>query len=84
MSVLGKIETAYKTIARVDQNDLVYFLPADNVTYIDLDTKFYVRGKLTSASEKGVGFTDFTGLTNNFLHYLFSQFNVPPNGVPIA
>jgi len=27
----------YKPIATVDQNDLEFFIPADNETYIDLD-----------------------------------------------
>ena len=43
--MLGTIETAYKTIDPDDQNDLEFFVPADNDTYIDLDIKLYVRGK---------------------------------------
>jgi len=82
-SVFGTIETAYKPIAPVDRNDLDFFIPADNDTYIDLDIKLYVRGKLTSASGKDVDFTDLTGVTNNFLHFLFSQCNVTVNGVTI-
>jgi hypothetical protein len=45
-SVLGTIETAYKPIATADQNDLEFLIPADSDTYIDLDIKLYVRGKL--------------------------------------
>ena len=41
-SVLGMIEAAYKPIAPVKQNDLVFFTPADNDTYVDLDIKLYV------------------------------------------
>jgi len=38
-------------------------MPADNDTYIDLDIKLYVRGKLISASGKNVDFSDHTGVT---------------------
>jgi len=33
-SVLGTIETAYKPIAPVDQNDLDFLIPADKDKYI--------------------------------------------------
>jgi len=49
-SVPGTIEAAYKPIAPIVQNDLDFFIHADNDTYIDLDIKLYVRGKLTSAA----------------------------------
>jgi len=77
------IETAYNRIAPVDQNDLEFFMSADNDTYIDLDIKLYVRGKLISVSEKFVAFTDLTVGTNNFLHSLFSQCNVTFNDITI-
>jgi len=54
-SVLGAIDTAYKPIASVDQNDLEYFIPPDNHKYIAFDIKLYVRCILTSASGKDVG-----------------------------
>jgi len=60
-------ETAYIPIAPYEQNNLKFFIPANNDTYIDLDIKLYVRGKLISASGKDVDFTDLTGVTNNFL-----------------
>jgi len=44
-SVLGTIEAAYKLIAPVDENDVEFFILADNDTYIDLDIKFYVRSR---------------------------------------
>jgi len=69
-SVLGTIETTYKRTAPVDQNDLEFYIPADNDIYIDLDIKLYVRVKLISASGKYADFTDLTALTNNFLHCL--------------
>jgi len=43
------IDTAYKPIAPVDQNDLEIFVPAGNDMFIDI--KFYIVGKLVSASE---------------------------------
>ena len=36
----------YKPIATVDQNDLEFLVPGDNETYIDLDIKLFVKGKL--------------------------------------
>jgi len=60
MSVLGMIGAAYKPIPPVDRNDLEFFVPADNDTYIDLDIKLYVRGKLISASGMDMDFTDLT------------------------
>jgi len=60
MSVLGMIGAAYKPITPVDRNDLEFFVPADNDTYIDLDIKLYVRGKLISASGMDMDFTDLT------------------------
>jgi len=83
-SVLVTIETAYIPIAPVEKNDLEFFIPADNNTYIDLDIKVYDRSKLFSGSGKDVDFTDLTGLKNNFLHSLFSQSNVTLNGVTIT
>jgi len=59
------------------------FIPADNDTYIDLDIELYVRGKFFSASGKDVVLSDLTDVTNNFLRFLFSQFNVNLNGVSI-
>jgi hypothetical protein len=83
-SVLGTIETAYKPIAPADQNDLEFLIPADSDTYIDLDIKLYVRGKLISGTGKDVDVTDHTGVTNNFLHSLFSQCNVLLNDVSVT
>jgi len=71
--MLGTIETAYKPIAPVDQNVLDFFIPVDNDTYIDLDIRIDVRGKLISVSGKDVDFTDLTGVTNNFLRSVQSM-----------
>ena len=43
-SVLGTIETAYKSIAQADQNDLEFLMPADKDNYIRLDIQLYARG----------------------------------------
>ena len=65
----------------MDKNYLEIFIPADNDTYIDLDIELSFRGKLISASGKNVDITDLTAVSNNFLHYLFSQCNVTLNEV---
>ena len=83
-SELGTIQTAYKPIAPVDQNDLKFFIPSDNDNYMDLDTKLYVPRKLISPSRKDVDFTDLTTVSNNFLRSLFSQCNDTLNGVTIT
>jgi hypothetical protein len=83
-SVLGTTETAYKPIAQVDLNDPEFLIPADSDTYIDLDIKLYVRGKLISGTGKDVDLTDHTAVTNNFLNSLFSQCNVLLNDVNVT
>jgi hypothetical protein len=49
-----------------------------------LDIKLYVKGKLTSVDGKDLDPTDFTAVTNNFLHSLFSQCSIALNGVNIT
>ena len=83
-SVLGTVETVYKPIAPVDQNDLEFLIPSDSDTYIDLHIKFYVRGKLVSVAGKDVDLTDTTVVVNNLLHSLFSQCNVTLNCVAVT
>jgi len=51
-AVLGTVETVYKPLASVEQNDLEFFIPGDSYTYIDLDIKLYVRGKLSRTPGK--------------------------------
>ena len=48
----GTVETVYKPLAPVEQNELEFLIPGDTDTYIDLDIKIYVRGKLSPALEK--------------------------------
>jgi len=74
----------YKPLATVDQNDLEFFIPGDTVTYIDLDVKLFVKGRLIGADGKDLDETDFTAGTNNSLNSLFSQCNMSLNGVNIT
>ena len=59
-------------IVSVDQSDLEFFIPAEHDTYIDLNIRLYVRGKLTTGDGKDLDSTDLTATTNNLLHSLFS------------
>jgi len=74
----------YKPIASVDQSDLEFLIPADNETYIDPDLKVYVRGKLTKIYGTALDENDFTLVTNNLLHSLFTQCTVSLNGTTIT
>jgi hypothetical protein len=79
-SIHETIETIYKPIAPVYQSDLEFLIPADD-TYIDQNITLYFRGKLVSGEGKHFEATDYTAVTNNFLHSLFSQCSVTLNGV---
>jgi len=59
-------------------------IPGNSETYIDLDIKLFVRGRLIGADGKDLDASDFTAGTNNFLHSLFSQCNISLNGVNIT
>jgi hypothetical protein len=80
-SMLETVETSYKPIAPADQNDLEFLVPGDSDTYIYLDIKLFVRGKLVSSTGKDVDLSDHTGVTNNLLHSLFSECNIKLNDV---
>jgi len=80
-SVVETTEVAYKPIASVDQSDLEFLIPSDSDTYIDLNIRLYIRGKLTKNDGTHLDNTDFTAVTNNFLHSLFSQCSIALNGV---
>ena len=83
-SVLETIETIYKPIFPVDQSDLEFLIPADNDTYLEINIKLYVRGKLISGEGKDLDAIVFTVVIKNFLHSLFSQCSVTLNAVLIA
>jgi len=72
-SVPGTIETAYKPIAPVEQNDIEFLIPGDKENYIRLDIQLSVRAELVSSSGNNVDVSDHTVATNNLLHSLFSQ-----------
>jgi hypothetical protein len=83
-SVQETISTSYNPIASIDQSDLEFLIPGDSETYVDLDIKLYVRGKIVKADGTDVDATDHTAFVNNFLHSLFSQFMITLNGVCIT
>ena len=83
-SVVETTEVTYKPIASVEQSDLEFLIPADNDTYVDLNIKLYIRGKMTKVDGTTLDNTDFTAVTNNFLHSLFSQCSISLNGVTIT
>ena len=83
-SILETLDVVYKPIASIDQSDLEFLIPADNETYIDPDINLYVRGKLTKFDGTILDEKDFTSVTNNFLHSLFSQCTVSLNGTTIT
>jgi hypothetical protein len=47
------IDTIYKPVASVDQSDLQFVIPGDPDTYLDLEIKLYVKGKLVKADGSG-------------------------------
>jgi len=51
-SVQETIETIYRPITSVDQSDMEFLIPPEHDTYIDLNIKLYVRGKLKTADGK--------------------------------
>jgi hypothetical protein len=79
-SVQETIETIFRPIALVDQSDLAFLIPAEHDTYIDLNIKLYVSGKLTTADGTDLDSTDFTATANNLLHSLFTQCSITLNG----
>jgi hypothetical protein len=83
-SVLQTTEAVYRPIASVDQSDLEFLIPADNETYVDLDIKLYVRGKLTAKNGTPMDNKDLTSVTNNFLRSLFTRCSVSLNGITIT
>ena len=74
----------YKPIASVDQNVLEFVIPSDNESYIDLNVKLMIKGKLTKLDGTEFDQTDFTGVVNNLLHSLFSQCSITLNGTSVT
>ena len=78
------METIYRPIASVDESDMEFLIPAKIDTYIDLNTRVFVRGKLTATDGKTLDETYHRAVTNNFLHSLFTQFSITLNGTTIT
>jgi len=68
----------------VEQSDLEFLFPANNDTYVDLNIKLYIRGELTKVDGTNLDNTDFTGVTNNFLHSLLRHCSISLNSVTIT
>ena len=83
-SVGGTTEVPYKSVAGVDQDDLKFLVPAENDTYIDLNIRLFVRIKLIKLKGSDLDETDFTGVTKNLLHSLFSQCTIALNGETVT
>jgi hypothetical protein len=69
--LLGTVEPVYKPLAPLEQIDLEFLITGESDTYIDLDIKLYVLGKLVTSSGKDVDLTDTSAVNNNLLHSLF-------------
>jgi hypothetical protein len=80
-AILDTHVVRYKPIATVDQNDLGFLVPGGNETYIDLDIKLFVKGRLLGADARDLDASNHTPVTNNLLHSLFSQCSIALNGV---
>jgi len=83
-AVADTTEVKYKPIASVDLSELEFLIPSDDDTYIDLDIKIYIRGKLTKADGTALDNTDFTAVTKNFLHSLSRQCSIALNALTIT
>ena len=83
-AVLETTDTIYKPLAALNQDDLEFLIPADPETYIDLDIKLFVKGKLLMSDGTTLDNTDFTAVTNKFLHSLFSQCSISLIGMQIT
>ena len=87
-SILETTEARYSPIAPVGQSDLEFVIPAENESYIDLNLKLYVRGKLVKTEPDGthsdLDDKELTCVANNLIHSLFSQCSVTLNGVCIT
>ena len=84
IAIEGTIETIYKPIASIDQTDIEFLKTRDSETYIDLDLKLYIKGKLMKEVNTQLGDTDYTAGMNNLLHSLFSQCSIIFNGTQIT
>ena len=84
VAVEGTTETIYKPIASIGQTDIEFLIPGDSETYIHLDLKLYIKGKLLKEDNTQLGDTDYTAGINNLLHSLFSQCSISLNSTQIT
>ena len=77
-------ETIYRPIASVDQTDIEFVIPGDSDTYVGLDMKMFVKGKLQTEDNTDLPETDYTVVVNNLPHSLFSQCTIYLNGTQIT
>ena len=66
-SILETIEEPYNPVAGVE-----FLVPATSDMYIDPNIKLFIRCRLTKTNGTVLDESDFTGVTNNLLHSLFS------------
>jgi hypothetical protein len=64
------IDTNYKRVASVEQSDLEFVIPGESYSYLDLDIKLFVKGKVVKSDGSVLDITDFTARTNNLIHSL--------------
>ena len=77
-------ETIYRPIASVDQTNIEFMIPGDRDTYVDLDLKLFVKGKLQTEDNADLSETDYTAVVNNLLHSLFIQCTLYLNDIQIT
>jgi len=82
-SWLDTTETIYKPIASVDQSDIEFLISGKSDTYIELNLKLFIRGKLIKEDGTDLADTDYTAGINNLLHSLLSQCTISLNGTQI-
>ena len=77
-------ETIYKPVASVDQTDIEFMIPGDSDTYVHLNLKLFMKGKLLKEDGTTLLDTDYVAGINNLLHSLFSQCMISLNGTQIT
>ena len=58
-------------------------IPGDSDTYVNLDLKLFVKGKLQTEENADLPETDYTAVVNNLLHSQFIQCTIYLNGTQI-
>jgi len=63
---------------------LEFLIPGGSDTYIDIDLKLFIKGKLMKDDGTNLTDTDYTAGINKLLHSLFSQCSIVLNGMQIT